>query len=206
MNYLDVGDNFNPEVGFVQRRGVKTTKAYVSPTPRPGNSGIRMLEPMAVLTYITDQQNRLVGRTQHFMNGFYMRDGSFFNVIYQRDLDVVDAPFVVPQTHVTIPRRLLLVRRGDADLQHEARAARLRAVYLEPDAVCGVPKQGHFRSRRCAGRGHLASELSLTRNDAKLPFGNFVQNLSIPADRLRHVATHDDPEPDAVQLSRSRIK
>ena len=36
LNYLDVQDNFNDEVGFVQRRGVKTTKAYFSPTPRPG--------------------------------------------------------------------------------------------------------------------------------------------------------------------------
>src|SRR6185436_15584030 len=83
LNYLDVGDNFNAEVGFVQRRGVKTTKAYFSPTPRPGVAGIRMLEPMVVITYITDQQNRMVGRTQHFMNGFYMQDGSFINVIYR---------------------------------------------------------------------------------------------------------------------------
>ena len=44
-----------------------------------------MLEPMVVITYITDQQNRMVGRTQHFMNGFYMQDGSFINVIYQRE-------------------------------------------------------------------------------------------------------------------------
>ena len=63
LNYLDVQDNFNDEVGFVQRRGVKTTKAYFSPTPRPGRLGIRMLEPMAVLSYVTDQQHRLVTRT-----------------------------------------------------------------------------------------------------------------------------------------------
>ena len=86
----------------MQRRGVKTTKAYFSPTPRPGVAGIRMLEPMVVITYITDQQNRMVGRTQHFMNGFYMQDGSFINVIYQRDLDVLDAPFPIAKG-VTIP-------------------------------------------------------------------------------------------------------
>ena len=38
VNYLDVQDNFNAEVGFVQRRGVRTTKAYFSPTPRPGKA------------------------------------------------------------------------------------------------------------------------------------------------------------------------
>ena len=41
LNYLDVQDNFNDEVGFVQRRGVKTTKVYFSPTPRPGKASIR---------------------------------------------------------------------------------------------------------------------------------------------------------------------
>ena len=71
--------------------------------PRPGKWGVRMLEPMVVISYITDQQNRMVGRTQHFMNGFYLQDGSFINVIYQRDLDVLDVPFVVPQTKVSIP-------------------------------------------------------------------------------------------------------
>ena len=39
LNYLDVQDNFNAEVGFVQRPGMKTTKAYFSPTPRPGQGG-----------------------------------------------------------------------------------------------------------------------------------------------------------------------
>ena len=179
VNYLDVGDNFNPEVGFVQRRGVKTTKAYVSPTPRPGVLGIRMLEPMAVLTYITDQQNRLVGRTQHFMNGFYMQDGSFFNVIYQRDLDVVDAPFVVPQTHVTIP--VGSYSFDEATLTYNTNPA--RRVYerftWNPMQFYGGTKQGISAAVGVRAGSHLASELSLTRNDAKLPFGNFVQNLSI---------------------------
>ena len=35
LNYLDVQDNFNAEAGFVQRTGIRTTKAYFSPTPRP---------------------------------------------------------------------------------------------------------------------------------------------------------------------------
>ena len=113
LNYLDVQDNFNAEVGFVQRRGVKTTKAYFSPTPRPGKASIRMLEPMFVLTYITDQQNRMVARTQHFMNGFHMEDGSFINVIYQKNLDVLDVPFRI-QPGVDDSDRHLQVRRADS--------------------------------------------------------------------------------------------
>ena len=40
------------------------------------------MEPMVVLTYITDQQNRMVGRTHHFMNGIYMRG----RIVHQRHL------------------------------------------------------------------------------------------------------------------------
>ena len=177
LNYLDVQDNFNAEVGLVQRRGVKTTKAYFSPTPRPGKAGIRMLEPMAVLTYITDQQNRMVGRTQHFMNGFYMQDGSFINVIYQRNLDVLDAPFRIAGSHDS--GRRLQIRRGVADLQHQPGQAHLRAVHVEPDGVLRRDQTGHFGRDRCPRQRPRLERAVTSRNDVKMPWGNFVSNLAI---------------------------
>ena len=98
----DVQDNFNAEAGFVQRTGIRTTKAYFSPTPRPRKGNIKLMEPMYVLTYTTDQNNRLVGRHHHLMHGTTLRDDSFINVIYQRNLDVLDAPFRI-RPNVTIP-------------------------------------------------------------------------------------------------------
>jgi len=54
VNYLDVQENFNPEAGFLQRTGGhRTTKAYVSRTPRPKKGNIKLIEPMYVLTYTT---------------------------------------------------------------------------------------------------------------------------------------------------------
>ena len=90
LNYLDVQDHFNAEAGFVQRTGIRTTKAYFSPTPRPKRGNVKMFEPMYVLTYTTDQTNRLIGRLHHLMLGTYLRDDSFINVIYQKSLDVLD--------------------------------------------------------------------------------------------------------------------
>jgi hypothetical protein len=179
LNYLDVQDNFNAEVGFVQRRGVKATKAYFSPTPRPGKAGIRMLEPMIVITYVTDQQNRMVGRTQHFMNGFYMQDGSFFNVIYQRDLDVVDRPFRIPQTNVTIPAGRY---KGDqATFTYNTNPARrfYERFTWNPVQFYDGTKQAVSAAVGVRGGSHLSSELSFSRNDVKTPYGDFVSNLSI---------------------------
>ena len=178
LNYLDVGDNFNAEVGFVQRRGVKTTKAYFSPTPRPGVAGIRMLEPMVVITYITDQQNRMVGRTQHFMNGFYMQDGSFINVIYQRDLDVLDKPFQIAKG-VTIP--VGSYKFDEATFTYNTNPA--KRVYerftWNPMQFYDGTKQAVSAAIGVRGGSHLSTELSISRNDVKMPFGNFVSNLGI---------------------------
>jgi uncharacterized protein DUF5916/cellulose/xylan binding protein with CBM9 domain len=179
LNYLDVQDNFNAEVGFVQRRGVKTTKAYFSPTPRPGVAGIRMLEPMIVITYITDQQNRMVGRTQHFMNGFYMQDGSFFNVIYQRNLDVVDRPFPFPQTKVTVP--VGTYKFDEATFTYNTNPAKRvyeRFTWNPMEFYDGTKQAVSAAVGVRAGR-HLSSEFSFSRNDVKVPFGAFVSNLSI---------------------------
>jgi hypothetical protein len=178
LNYLDVGENFNAEVGFVQRRGVKTTKAYFSPTPRPGVAGIRMLEPMVVITYITDQQNRMVGRTQHFMNGFYMQDGSFFNVIYQRDLDVLDVPFQIAKG-VTIP--VGTYKYDEATFTYNTNPAKrfYERFTWNPMQFYGGTKQAVSAAVGVRGGSHLSSELSFSRNDVTMPWGAFVSNLGI---------------------------
>ena len=179
LNYLDVQDNFNDEVGFVQRRGVKTTKVYFSPTPRPGKWGIRMLEPMVVISYITDQQNRMVGRTQHFMNGFYMQDGSFINVIYQRDLDVLDVPFVVPQTKVTIP--VGSYKFDEATFSYNTNPAKrfYERFSWNPMQFYDGTKQAVTAAIGVRATKSLSSELNFSRNDVKMPWGNFVSNLAI---------------------------
>ena len=179
LNYLDVQDNFNAEVGFVQRRGVKTTKAYFSPTPRPGVAGIRMLEPMVVITYITDQQNRMVGRTQHFMNGFYMQDGSFINVIYQRDLDVLDVPFKIQTKASRFPSAPTSSTKRRSPTTRTRRSAFYERFTWNPMQFYGGTKQAIRGAIGVRGDSHLSSELAFSRNDVKMPFGDFVSNLGI---------------------------
>jgi hypothetical protein len=178
VNYLDVQDNFNAEVGFVQRRGVKTTKAYFSPTPRPGKASVRMLEPMFVLTYITDQHNRMVTRTQHFMNAFYLDDGSFVNVIYQKNLDVLDVPFQI-QKNVKIP--IGTYKFDELQLTYNTNPARrfYERVTFQPMEFYGGTKTTVTGAVGVRGSSHLSSELQFSRNDVKLPYGDFLANLAI---------------------------
>ena len=180
VNYLDVQDNFNAEVGFVQRRGMRTTKAYISPTPRPGKARIRWMEPMYVLTYITDQSNQLIARTHHYMLGTHLDDGSFINVIYQQQLDVIDAAFPVPvQRSVRIP--VGDYRWDELMLTYNTSPARRIYERLTYQTL------GYYDGTRdtvnaaigVRATNHLAGELQYTRHAIELPSAKFVTTLGI---------------------------
>ena len=101
-SYLDLGDNFNPEVGFVPRNGIRTSKVHFEPTPRPGRLGIRILQPMINLTHTTDQNNRLVTRRIHYMLGMGFESGASAVLMYNASFERLDKPFAVAKD-VVIP-------------------------------------------------------------------------------------------------------
>ena len=178
LNYLDVQDNFNPEVGFVQRKGIRATKAYFSPTPRPGRANIRLMEPMVVFTYITDQNNRIVGRTQHFMVGTRLEDGTFINVIYQRNLDVLDAPFQIRPT-VTIPVGAYNFDEWRFSFSTNPAARFYGSVSAQPMEFYGGDRLSTSASVGLRASTRFSTEFSYRRNDVDLPWGSFLTNLAI---------------------------
>ena len=178
LNYLDVQDNFNAEAGFVQRRGVRTTKAFFSPTPRPRRGPIRVMDPMVVVTYMTDQSNRMIGRTLHYMVGTTLKDGSFINLIYQRNLDVLDLPFEV-QRGVFIP--VGTYRFDEATFTYNTSPARRlyqRFTYT-PQEYYGGSSYEVSAAVGMRATNHLAAELQYRRNDVDIPWGDFVVDLAI---------------------------
>ena len=179
LNYLDVQENFNAEVGFVQRTGVKTTKTYISRTPRPGKWHIRVMDPMFVLTYITDQTNRMVGRTQHFMTSATFDDGSFANVIYQKQLDVLDAPFRIQQG-VVVPVGSYTWDEWNFTYNTNPAKRIYEKFTYSPNGFYG----GGTRTQVNASLGvratsSLSGEIQFNRNDVDMPYGAFEANLAI---------------------------
>jgi len=177
LNYLDVQDHFNAEAGFVQRTGVRTTKAYFSPTPRPKSGGVKMFEPMYVLTYITDQSNRLIGRQNHLMLGTTFRDDSSTNVIYQQTLDVLDAPFRI-RPDVTIP--IGTYRMNEWIFTYNTSPGRRVYGRLNVSPVDFYDGSRLTLSTTAGVRvtSRLSAEGQYSRNDVKMPWGNFLVNLS----------------------------
>jgi hypothetical protein len=177
LNYLDVQDNFNAEAGFVQRRGIRTTKAYFSPTPRPKSGRIRLLEPMYVLTYTTDQANRMVGRLHHYMVGTWLRDDSFINVVFQQNLDVLDVPFRI-RPGVVVPTGTY--RMNEWTLTYNTSPG--RRVYsrlgFSPHEFYDGTRRQSTAALGARATSRLSAELQYNRNDVDMPWGSFLINLT----------------------------
>jgi hypothetical protein len=177
LNYLSVEDNFNAEAGFVQRTGIRTTKAYFSPTPRPRTGNIKLMEPMYVLTYTTDQTNRLIGRLHHLMHGTTLRDDSFINVIYQRNLDVLDAPFRIRPT-VVIPVGAYNMNEWSFTYNTSPGRRLYSRVTYAPSDFYGGTRQQWTTAGGIRATSQLSGEVQYNRNDVDMPWGKFIVDLT----------------------------
>ena len=101
--YTDLEDNFNPEVGFVPRVGIRRSKLHLEVNPRPGKWGIRMMEPMWNITNFTDQTGVLVSRRYHNMLRTQFDSGAAINIMYNRSFERFDRPFPVASGVVIDP-------------------------------------------------------------------------------------------------------
>ena len=64
--YLDVGANFNPEIGFVPRRDQRTTNLNFGVKPRPKRGPVRQFQFSSRLDYTEDHRNILESRKWHY--------------------------------------------------------------------------------------------------------------------------------------------
>ena len=109
--FADLQENFNPEVGFIPRIGIRTSKFHGEWNPRPDRWNIRMFDPMWNITYTTDQHNRLLTRRIHNMLGTYFRERLVGHLLLQRPLRAARHPLRHPQHRRQRPGRHLPVRR-----------------------------------------------------------------------------------------------
>lgn len=174
--YTDLGENFNPEVGFVPRVGIKRSKLHVEGNPRPGRFGIRFMEPMYNVTYITDPAGRLLSRQYHHMVGTTFDNGAYFNVIHNRYFERLDEPFNVA-SGISVPE-------GDYnfwDLNFSFRSNPSRRVSFN---VNYSPQTFWNGDRVDFGGGvsvrvtdRLATSGNFSRNDVDLPAGSFTADI-----------------------------
>ncbi len=180
-NYMEVQEHFNAEVGLVQRTGVRVFKSYFSRTPRPRRGIFRVLEPMYVLTYQTDPTGRMVGRKNHHMLGATLKDGSSFSIIYDRELDVQDAPFEMARG-VVVPAGTHRYNNFEVDYNTNPARRIYERLRFSPETFYtfygGKRREVNLLvGMRATSR--LSTELQFKHNHVRMPYGEFLVNLGI---------------------------
>jgi TolB-like protein len=175
--YTDIQDNFNAEVGFVPRTGIRISKLHGEWDPRPGRWGIRQFDPMWNVTYTTDQNNRLLTRRIHNMLGTYFADGSSFIAWYNDHFEQLDFAFPIT-SGVTIPPGTY--RFGEWSFRYRSDASKrifTQASY-SPQTFFGGDRTDSSVSLGVRLTDSVAAEGRFSRSDVVLPGGAFVADLA----------------------------
>jgi hypothetical protein len=174
--YADFGEGFNPEVGFLPRRGIRTTKLHLERNPRPGRWGIRVLSPMINWTYTTDQTGRLLARRWHYMVGTRFDNGAYLNIFYNEHFDRIDAPFSLNDVAIDAGDYYFNQWRLSFD-SNPARRLYYSLMYSPQGFYGGDRKDGMIKlGVRITDR--LATEAQYTRNEVDLTGGDFAVDLA----------------------------
>jgi hypothetical protein len=101
---LKVGDAFNPEMGFLRRRGFREHFASLRFSPRPQSvEAIRKLTYQAQLDYITNGSGRLETRTGQAQFRIDFENGDRLSTDYTGNYELLTAPFEVASGVVLLP-------------------------------------------------------------------------------------------------------
>ena len=175
--YADLQENFNPEVGFLPRRGIRISKVHLERNPRPGRFGVRVLDPMVNVTYTTDQNNRLVTRRIHNMLGTRLENGAYINIWYNDYLEVLDDPFHVRPDVVVAPGTH---RFGEWRFSFTSDPSRrlYGTVYYSPQTFFDGNRTDYNARAGLRLTSRLAAEGAFTRNDVRLPGGDFSADIA----------------------------
>ncbi len=176
VSHLDVEDRFNPEVGFVRRRGIKESSLYGEVFMRPERSIVRQYSFYGLMKYISDQEDMVIGRNGDIGFTLTFHSGEDFRIAYKREFDRLDFDFDI-RPGITIPEggysfHSLYVRLStDRRRRVSAWMAFERGSYYDGDRV-SYDWSFNLRPTR-----YLRVSPGLKREEVDLPWGSFTANL-----------------------------
>ncbi|MBI4550829.1 MAG: carbohydrate binding family 9 domain-containing protein [Candidatus Latescibacteria bacterium] len=89
--YRDIPADFNDELGFLPRTGIRGYRWFMGLSPEPKGSIVRRHFPhIGSGEYITDAQNRQLSRREHYGYQPIFRDGSQMEIAFNRQFERVD--------------------------------------------------------------------------------------------------------------------
>lgn len=174
--YVDFDNNFNPEVGFLPRRGIRVTKLHLERNPRPARFGIRVLRPMVNWTYTTDQTGRRLVNRWHYMLGTVFDNGAILNMWYNRIDDQVVDDFTI--NDVVIPIRDYSFGEWRVSFDSNPSRRMYYGLRYAPQSFFGGTRLDRMVKIGARITDRFSTEAQYTRNDVELPNGDFAVDLA----------------------------
>ncbi len=100
--YMDIDENFNPEVGFIQRDGIRRINAQMRYSPRLGKFGVRQIYTGPEFDFILNQDNQLETQEITLTNYFRFESGSYIGFLPKRTTEHLDEDFEI-RSGIIIP-------------------------------------------------------------------------------------------------------
>ena len=178
--YEDIGSNFNPEVGFVERNGIHQYFGQAAYTPRPKFIPyVRQMEFETQIEYYTNRAGKLATRQTELTWDTVFKDSSelFFRPIEDVN-DVLTEPFEI-RRGIVIPAGTYHFNRPRVSFTSDrSKRIVLTARYKWGDFYSGKRDEtsGGITFRPNA---HLLFDFSDSFNKVRLAQGNFTTNLLI---------------------------
>ena len=181
--YLKVGDNFNPEVGFIRRDDFRKSFASLRFSPRPAsNRWIRKFTFEGTMDYFVTGKGLLESRQQSGRFNTELHSSDTFSVEVNKNYEFLFSPFVVAPG-VSIP----VGGYGFSDVQVGYSFGQQRRVsgsvsltrgqFFDGDITTLTLGGGGFGGGRVSVTKHLSIEPSVSINRVELPVGRFTTKL-----------------------------
>ena len=178
LEHLLVGENFNPEIGFVRRDDMRKSHAQFRFSPRPGPSSIvRQYSWSAAGTYIENLDGQVESRELNGEFSVELQNSDSFNIGYTGAYELLPQPFrIAPGTILPIGAYdFSFVSAGFQFGSH-------RPIYGGLNWESGTFYNGHrktfsIRQGRVRLTSQFSVEPSLSINWVDLPTGAFTASI-----------------------------
>ena len=99
-SYTDIGEDFNPEVGYIQRRDVRRFRGGGSYTPWPGKFGIREIQIGPQIDLVLTQENELETQEITFDTQFEFETGDDIGFEIKNTTENLDRNFWIQGVNI----------------------------------------------------------------------------------------------------------
>jgi len=176
--YEDIGSNFNPEVGFIERKAIHQYFGQLAYKPRPRFiPHVLQMEFETQIEYYTDRSNNLATRqTELSWETIFKNSSDFFFRPIEYVRDVLTEPFEIRPGIVIPPGTYTFNRPRVSFTSDSSKRLVLSGRYKWGDFYSGK------RDEITAGvtlrpNAHLLFDLNDSFNSVRLPQGKFTTNL-----------------------------